>query len=93
MKPVCPDGKECDAVNFLRVRGAWRVHGTLRGMLVTVQVALALVVLASAGLLLKNLQKLVKSRKPPEIVGTHGNRRKNNNPHFVSDFEVYESHG
>jgi putative ABC transport system permease protein len=48
-----------EAVNFLRVRGAQRVHGTMRGMLVTVQVALALVLLASAGLLLKSLQKLV----------------------------------
>ena len=47
-----------EAVHFLRVRGAQRAQRTLRGMLVTAQVALALVLLASAGLLLKSLQKL-----------------------------------
>ena len=48
-----------EAVNFLRVRGPQRAQGTIRGMLVTTQVALALVLLASAGLLLKSLQKLI----------------------------------
>jgi putative ABC transport system permease protein len=48
-----------EAMNCLRARGAQRAHGTMRGMLVITQVALALVLLASAGLLLKSLQKLI----------------------------------
>ncbi|HEX4164533.1 MAG TPA: ABC transporter permease, partial [Bryobacteraceae bacterium] len=48
-----------EAMNFLRVRGPQRAQGTIRGMLVTTQVALAVVLLASAGLLLKSLQKLI----------------------------------
>ena len=48
-----------EAMNALRQRGAALIHGRLRGVLVIGQVAFALILLVSAGLMVKSIEKLV----------------------------------